>query len=178
MYQKATGFIGDVNANLPADLNEIVVSDWNAHLFTIDRRKCLVFMNNLTFYTVFLTDILKKDLKEIDTLFQQRLEEQLVYDKLIESLKEAELLFPKKKIQFYKTNNNRKVIGRINDFVSIFKCHYLHRYEHIRELDVVYENGLINTIPTGKLFEKKKSWSSAIQNVKDLQNGTLEGVNR
>nr|WP_053180665.1 hypothetical protein [Sunxiuqinia dokdonensis] len=93
--------------SLPEDLAKISINDWNAHLFFINKRKCLAFVNNLTFYTVFLTDIQKKD---------------------------------------------------------------IHEYQNLSEMRLVYENGLINNTPTGKLYEAKKSWSSPIENLNEMIN--------
>ena len=166
--KKLQDFIGIVQKELPNNLNEISVNDWNAHIFFIDKRKCLIFVNNLTFYTLFLTNILKKDLKEIDTIFKKRLQEQLINDKIIESSELDESVFSELEINFYKTNNNRKVIGRINDFVAMFKVHCSYKYESLNEMNIIYENGLINKTPTGKLLEEKKSWSSPIQNLNEI----------
>jgi len=166
--KKLQDFIGNVEKKLPENFDKISMNDWNAHLFFIDKRKCLIFVNNLTFYTLFLTDILKKDLKEIDSIFKRRLQEQLVNDKIIESSELAESVFSELEINFYKTNNNRKVIGRINDFLDMFRIHCSYKYESLNEMNVVYENGLINNTPTEKLFDVKKSWSSPILNVKEM----------
>jgi len=166
--KKLQYFIKNIDKELPTDLNNIALSDWNAHLFFIDKRKCLIFVNNLTFYTVFMTDFLKKDLEKINSIFEKRLQEQLLHDKIIESSEFTESIFPRLKINFYKTNNNKKVIGRINDFVDMFKIHCSYKYGSLNEMNIVYENGLINGTPTGKLLETKKSWSSPIKNVNEM----------
>lgn len=166
--KKLQDFVKNVEKELPVDLNKIVLSDWNAHLFFIEKRKRLIFVNNLTFYTVFMTDILKKDLKEIDSTFKKRLQEQLIHDKIIENSEIAESVFPELEISFYKTNNNKKVIGRINDFVDMFKVHCSYKYQNLSEMNVVYENGLINKTLTGKLFDVKKSRINPIQNVNEM----------
>ena len=166
--KKLKDFIGEVEEELPENLNEISMNDWNAHLFFIDKKKCLIFMNNLTFYTLFVTGILKKDLKNIDAIFYQRLREQLINDRIINGSEIPEQAFSELKTTFYKTNNNKKVIGRVNDFVSVFKIHCAYKYESLKEMDVVRENGIINETPTGKLLEMKKGWSSPIRNVIEM----------
>jgi hypothetical protein len=166
--KKLQSFIGQVDEKLPSDLNEISINDWNAHLFFLDKRKCLIFVNNLTFYTIFLVDILKKDLKNIDLIFRKRLQEQLVHDKIISDSEFAESIFSKPELNFFKTNNNKKVIGRINDFTDMFKVHCFYKYDNVKEMDVLKENGLMNQTTTGKLNEIKKSWSSPIQNLEEI----------
>ena len=83
--KKLQDFIGNVEQVLPADMNNIVLSDWNAHMFFLDKRKCLIFVNNLTFYTVFIIDVLKRDIKNLNSIFLNRFIEQLVNDKVIEA---------------------------------------------------------------------------------------------
>jgi hypothetical protein len=165
--KKLEVFIGNVQQTLPDDYNDIKLSDWNAHLFFVDKRKCFVFVNILTNYSVFIADIVKKDLKNIDEIFMIRLNEQLLQDKVICDFKNAIPLTDCVKISFFKTNNNKKVIGRINDFVSTFKVHCSYKYGHLNEMDIVYENGLINTMPTGQYADIKKTWTSPVKNVKE-----------
>jgi hypothetical protein len=165
--KKLKDFIVNVDETLPNDYNDIKTSDWNAHLFFIDKRKCIVFVNILTYYSVFVTDIVKKDLKYIDEVFKKRLEEQLHYDKVVDDLGNARFLTEGLKISFIKTNNNKKVIGRINDFVDMFKVHCSYKYGHLNEMDIVFENGLFNKTQTGKYLDIKKSWTNPVENVKE-----------
>ncbi len=152
---------------MPVDVNDIKLSDWNAHLFFVDKRKCIVFVNILTYYSVFITDIVKKDLKDIDEIFVRRLKKQLIHDRITDDYNKAIQLTDGEKISFIKTNNNKKVIGRINDFVYIFKVHRFVKYEHINEMDIVYENGIINRTSTGQYSDNKKTRKSPVENLKE-----------
>ena len=171
--KKLQEFIGDVDETLPADYNDIKLSDWNAHLFFVDKRKCIVFVNILTYYSVFIADIVKNDLKNIDEIFLKRLNEQMHHDGLVVKDHENGHFFTDgAKIRFIKTNNNKKVIGRINDFVYMFKVHVAYKYGQLNETDVVNENGLINTTPTGKYIDIRRGWTSPAENVKAIMQGT------
>lgn len=165
--KKLDGFIGNVDQDLPFDIIYRSLLDWNAHLFLAERKKCLVFVNNRTAYSVFIFGVSKKDLKNIDELFYGRLIEQLKHDKIINDNESFETFFPVEKLKFYKTNNDRKTIGRINDFVSLFKSHLFRKYEGLTNMDIVHENGLINSTPTGIPGEIKKTWSSPVKNLKN-----------
>jgi hypothetical protein len=48
-------------------------------LFTVDRTKCLILVNNKIYYTVFIPGILKKDLWDFSGLFLSYLLRQLTY---------------------------------------------------------------------------------------------------
>ncbi len=165
--KKLKEFIGDVDETLPVDFNDIKTSDWNAHLFYVNKRKCIVFVNILTYYSVFVTDILKEDLKNIDEIFRKRLTEQLRHDGVINDYEDYSFLTEGPKIKFIKTNSNKKVIGRINDFIYMFKVHVSFKYGHLNEMDVVYENGLFNKTFTGKYSDIKRSRTSPVDNVKE-----------
>jgi hypothetical protein len=166
--KKLKDFFENVDETLPDDFNDIKLSDWNAHLFFVDKRKCIVFVNIQTFYSVFIVDIVKKDLKNIDEIFRKRFKEQLIYDGVVENIEKTNFFTDGEKISFFKTNNNKKVIGRINDFVDMFKVHCLVKYGHLNEMNVVYENGLINRTPTGKYTDIKKTWSRPVENLREM----------
>jgi hypothetical protein len=165
--KKLKDFIGEVEETLPDDFNDIRLSDWNAHLFFVDKRKCIVFVNILTYYSVFIADIVKKDLKNIDEIFIKRLKEQLIQDRVIEDFNKAILLTDGERISFYKTNNNKKAIGRINDFVDMFKVHCSVKYGHLNDMDIVFENGLFNRSLTGQYADIKKTMTKPVDNLRE-----------
>lgn len=165
--KKLKDIIGEVKETLPADFNDIKLSDWNAHLFYVDKRKCLVFVNILTYYSVFIADILKKDLINIDEIFLMRLKEQLLHDRVTDDFNKVISLTDGAKISFIKTNNNKKVIGRINDFINMFKVHCSVKYGHLNKMDIVYENGLFNRSLTGQYTDIKKTITSPVENLKE-----------
>ncbi len=168
--KKLQDFIGKVETNLPADSNELTINDWNAHLFFIERKKCLAFVNSLTHYSVVIPAILKKDLKEINSLFFKRLTEQLVNDDVINHQKEIETIWKPTELCFYKTNNNKSAIGRINYLVDGFKIHYNYKYESFEFMNVVYENGLLNQTPFELKREGTRYWTSSIREMKKIKN--------
>jgi len=46
--KKLHEFVGEVQTTLPTENIERNLNNWNGHLFFMDRKKCLVFVNNLT----------------------------------------------------------------------------------------------------------------------------------
>jgi len=167
---KLKDFFGTVEQNLPTEQVSSEFGDWNGHLFWVDKRKCLIFMNNKTNYSIFLSDILKKDLRNFPNIFRQRLIEQLTNDKIID---QNDISFANEicgELALYKTNNDRRILGTINDFIHHFKANCFRKYEHLSVMDIVYETGLINTIPTGKPRELKKTWTNPVENLKEIKN--------
>ena len=47
------------------------LGDWYGHLFTIDRRKCLMFINEPTLFVCPIFDVVKADYRDIAPLFRK-----------------------------------------------------------------------------------------------------------
>lgn len=90
---------------------------WNAQLFFLNRRKCIIFMHKKTLYLFVIFDILKKDLLDFSTFFIQNLIQQLKSDNLLNPNFMKYLDEKYQKIQIESTDNDKKVIGSINDCI-------------------------------------------------------------
>jgi len=111
--------------------------NWNGHLFTIDRKKCLIFMNSKTCYSVLLTNVHKKDLKNFGQLFKERLIRQLDHDLGISESQEIKLRQQLGDIFLSKSNNDKKIIGTINHHVENLKFNgYEDTVEYWDEIEV------------------------------------------
>ena len=95
------------------------LGSWFAHLFRLERRKCVIFTNDRTLYTVLLFDLKKRDFEFLGERF---------ISGLIENLKRDE--FPSEKIASiaiacypvsWGATNNRSVLGSMNDMVRLSK---------------------------------------------------------
>lgn len=164
--EKLKKFIGTVEESLPDDVATIRPSDWYAHLFYVEKKKILVFVNIQSYYTVFVVDVVKRDMKNIDEIFRNRLRQQLLNDLIVS---DNEIIdFNDFEICFFKTCNIKRVIGKINDFVYIFKVHCFLKYGHLSNMNIVYENGIINETPSGSYAEKYKTCTAPKENIKKL----------
>lgn len=111
-----------------ARLIESELGDWNGHVFFYQRKKYLMFVNNKTYYSVLFPPFKKADLKDFENVFLQRLLDQLVLDKIIshdEMLIVLQKLLP---FALARTNNDKKAIGTLNDF--IFQAKYMLEDSH------------------------------------------------
>lgn len=94
---------------------------WNAHLFSLDGRKCLIFVEKESLYTVASFDVLKKDLKDFQAFFVNHFLAQLTADKILtDSIKDL-IINDFKEINLFITNNDKPIIGYINDCVARLK---------------------------------------------------------
>ena len=118
--KKLETFLGRITLTIQPTESS-VLGDWNGHLFTIDRKKCLVFMNNKTCYSVVMTNVLKKDLKDFTQVFKERLIRQLDHDLNINERQEIKFRKELGDIVLSKSNNDKKIIGTINHHVDNLK---------------------------------------------------------
>jgi hypothetical protein len=131
--------------------NELL-GNWNANLFTLNRRKCLILMNDVSYYSLIFLDILKKDILNFHELFYQRLIEQLNFDKVRFPVEYSSKLFDACEANFLQTNNNRKVLGTINQFIYEIEYHFQMDYygnlsqTNIPELNHRLTNNLVGAL--------------------------------
>lgn len=146
-----------------------LLGDWNGHLFSIDRRKCLIFVNNKSFFCIFISDVVKKDLKDFSQFFLSRFIQQLNYEFKITNGDLARLENDFGRVTLAKTNNDKKTLGVINDLVYVLKAHCQIKYGTLAKMPVVYENGLMNEIPRfvnkgrSKIIYPKKAMLKLVQ---------------
>lgn len=115
-----------VGKNLIASesVSDELLGNWNANLFPLNGRKCLIIMNDVSYYSLIFLDILKKDLLNFHELFYQRLIEQLDYDQVNFSIDCSPKLITACEANFLRTNNNRKALGTMNEFVYQLNYHF------------------------------------------------------
>lgn len=90
-----------------------LLGDWHANLLIIERRKCVVFMNDKTFYSLFIPGLTKADFKRLPEIFLDKLLDNLDYCALSE-YREKIISEYDGKIRFGKTNN-KSVLGCLSD---------------------------------------------------------------
>lgn len=131
------------------DIYSPTINMWHASLKYINRKKCIIFMNDLTRYSFFLYGIKKKDLEHLDNIF---------YDSLIDNLRFEEftheeimaLVDPPGDIELIKTNN-RSVNGSITQFfkdLEYYFCANMNKYiEFEGQMNLRVLNKRLNDTP-------------------------------
>jgi hypothetical protein len=147
---KLEKFLGQITPTIP---EPSILGDWNGHLFTIDRKKCLIFMNNKTCYSVVMTNVLKKDIRDFGQIFKERLIRQLDHDLNINEKQEIKFRKELGDIVLCKSNNDKKIIGTINHHVENLK-YYNYGGENRDDVNVT---GVLNDYLVGtKLTTDRK----------------------
>jgi hypothetical protein len=121
--KKLETFMGHIKMASPTNESS-ALGDWNGHLFAIDRKKWLIFMNNKTCYSVILKNVLKKEVRDFGLVFKERLIRQLDHDLKITERQEIRLRTDLADVVLRKSNNDKKIIGTINHHVDNLKYNY------------------------------------------------------
>jgi len=105
--------------------HESFFGKWNASVLYIAKKKCLIFVNSKSFYSVIVPRFSTSELDKLNLLFLENLYTQLIHEK-IEF--DAEFLVDKiGEISFHPTDNDKKITGIIN--YNISKVDYL-KYDY------------------------------------------------
>lgn len=127
---------------------EIGLHNWYVDLINLERKNYFIFTNSKTLFSFFVYAGTKKEIQNIEEIFEGKLKEQIIRE-IGSSEKYLENLFPKeRKYRFMKTNS-RSVLGSINDFKYQIKVQVWDRGELKYTQDLI--NHLINDIPMGAL---------------------------
>ena len=102
-----------------------IFGKWNASVLYIAKKKCLIFVNSKSFYTVIIPRFSTTELDKIHLLFLENFYAQLDFEKI---KTDAEFLVDNiGELKFYATDNDKKMTGIIN--YNISKIDYL-KYEY------------------------------------------------
>lgn len=150
--KKLETFLGQIttSSSLPTPS---ILGDWNAHLFTIDRKKCLIVMNNKTCYSVFIFNVYKKDCKDFGRVFRERLIKQLDTDFKLSEFAEVKLRQFLSNLELHKSNNDRKILGTINHHIENLK-YYKYQDGGVEYWDEVEVTGHFNRHLLGTKLSK------------------------
>ena len=118
------------------------IKSWHAGFKYINRRKCILFTNDTTLYSVFLYGVKKKELSDIKNTFMKYLSESLINEG-IELSKSINFIDLKNdNLEILKTHD-RSVLGSMNDYWRLIPYYC--------EMDKYIETGVENSIFPRKL---------------------------
>ncbi len=99
------------------------LGSWHANLLHIDRRKCILFVNDKTLFNFIVTDINRALIKELDKLFISHLSCVVASEGLSEKAQKA--IKAEYQDLAYAGTNSKSVLGSMNDLAFHYKHHIL-----------------------------------------------------
>lgn len=121
-----------------------ILGDWNATVFYVDRKKCLLFTNKMTKYNVILSNVKAADLHKIGDLFRNAFYTQLIYDGIISSFEHLVSLTGD--LVFKPTDNDRSTTGFQNQRLADFDW-WKDEYATLENMPMKELTSRINNVP-------------------------------
>jgi hypothetical protein len=122
------------------------IGDWHANLLRFERRKCVIFTNSKTLYSIFIPGLKRPDFDRLDEIFRQSLFRRLRIEGFSQ-LQIEQILEEYQTLQYAKTNN-RSVLGSMNDLAFQIEA-YIETSGGLAYIDFDAMNDELNRIPMG-----------------------------
>ncbi len=116
---------------------------WHANLIYVNRKKCVLFVNDKTLYNFAVINLSRAKIRELDSVFLQNLVLNLFQEGFSEE-QVKQLTQEYDHIQFAKTDN-KSVLGSMNDLAWHYKYHLVEAGEDFLS-HIVHE---LNRMPMG-----------------------------
>jgi len=129
----------------------VSIGNWHANLLLIDRRKCVLFTNDQTLYSLFVPALKKPQFEIFPEVFRLNLYKGLMSEGFSE--RQIECLFNEHRQIKIAKSNNRSVLGSMNDLAANIKCSVDMR-GGLDKADLNDLNHELNRIPMGAIQYK------------------------
>ena len=153
-------------ADLSSDIHESsLLGSWHANLKFINRKKCVVFINDKTLINFIIPDIPRALIRQLDQEFSTMLS--CVLADLGYSSEAREMFLAEYDTLKYGNTNNKSVLGSLNDVIFHYEyqilsrggVHSYHVPEIIREMNHMPMSAIEETFPDRAL---KKLYENAL----------------
>ncbi|HMG94208.1 MAG TPA: hypothetical protein VK589_29315 [Chryseolinea sp.] len=153
--KKLEKFLGEVDPKSAVE-DVPLLGNWNGRSFHVTGKRCLLFLNSKTCYCVLVSAVLKKDIGSFGEFFKERLVRQFMDDfKLGESGEEI-LRHHLKNIRLSATNNDKSVLGTMNQHMKVMPYYTTTRFGPVEMWDDVALSCLLNEVPiSAKVWAKR-----------------------
>lgn len=105
----------DIPKRIPAGLDPFY--SWHSHLFTLNRRKCVIVMNNLTRYNFILVGLKKEDFKVYDQMVVDAIRDNLLTEGATK--KEVDKYIKNCGSPIYLQASDRSIISQMNEMIRV-----------------------------------------------------------
>lgn len=136
------------------------MGDWYANIFTLDRRKTIIFMNERTLLLFIIIGIRKDNIGNFPLVFVNGVERVLMMEGVDEIMIDA-VLNDYKEIHITKTDS-KSLLGNMNDLVNLYK-HFVIYDGGLKRTDLFEVIASINRTP-----QRNIGWQNSIEAMKDI----------
>jgi len=125
-----------------------LLGSWHANLIYIDRRKCVLFVNDKTLFNFIAPFISRAQIRELTRIFKDHLEH-AIYIVGVPGAAKAKIISEYESIQYANTNN-KSVLGSMNDLAFHYK-YYIQSEGGVYSYTVPSIIERLNHMPMGAL---------------------------
>lgn len=111
----------DLSLTSSTDLQNPILGSWHANLIYIDRKKCVLFVNDKTLFNFIVADIPRKRIKILSKLFKDYLKCVLAEEGLADQII-TDIMAEYDQVGYANTDDKR-VLGSMNDLAFHYKLH-------------------------------------------------------
>ena len=131
-----------------SEKTDIDFFNWYVDIINLERKNYFLFTNSQTLFSFFVYMGTKNELENIEKLFENRLEEQIIRNIGVLEKYQTIALGENQNYRYFKTNS-RSILGSMNDFKQQIKFHLLYK----GRLENIYDNinDSLNTCPMGAI---------------------------
>jgi uncharacterized protein DUF6933 len=167
--QRAFGLsAGDLSAIQEADS---LLGNWYVNLFTVDRHKCFLFMNERTLLSFIVYGIKKSNVKRMPEVFINGLERLLALEGI--GAPAMNRLFADYHLITFTKTDSKKLLGNMNDLVS----HYTHAILYDGGFDACSLTEIISKM--NRMPQRNIGWKYSIEVTREFLQPEVQqrGVN-
>ena len=165
--QKLLKELGVKNRDLSAiEESDSVLGNWYANIFTLDRRKTIIFVNEITLLSFIMYGIRKDNIKKFPDIFINGVEQVLAMTGVRENIIKN-VVSEYSSIILTKTDS-KKVLGNMNDLIWMYTNHVQSDggFKHVDLFEVIAR---INRTP-----QRNIGWNYSDEITKELLSATRQ----
>ena len=125
-----------------------IFSEWYANLIYIEGKKCILFTESKTLYSILLPDIKKADIIDIGEIFYNQLHKSFLHIGIKEELIIKMVLNPKE--IYYTKTQSMSILGSMNEYAFQYKYYFGER-GGIKFANIYHIIRKVNETPMGQI---------------------------
>ncbi|MEJ1240506.1 hypothetical protein WBG78_20350 [Chryseolinea sp. T2] len=168
--KKLETYLGNVSSD-SRSIPTTVFGDFNAHVFRLKIGVCVLVTSNRTCFSVVTRNLDKEERRNFGDFFRERLIRQLDFELKINERQEIDFRSELSDIVICRTNNDRRVMGVMNNFIDSMKYDDAEKlWNDIRVSELLNNSPVGGTIPAPRT--RFKDFFIPVHAVRDMMDAT------
>ena len=159
--QKLLKELGVKNSELAEiEKPDTILGNWYANIFTLDRRKTIIFMNERTLLSFIIFGIRKDNIKNFPIVFVNGIERVLTMEGFDDNI--IDKVLSEYTHIFLTKTDSKSLLGNMNDLVNLY-AHFVLSAGGLKQADLFDVIARINRTP-----QRTIGWQNSVEAVKEI----------